>query len=654
MIPALGLLYLLGVGCDKAGPETGDTAACLGPEILVDGECVAALCGEDTWGLNDPEGADAFVIGESKDVAVDPTRTFTTLQEAVDSLESGGTVLIAAGTYDGSVTLDRSWNEPPQILGRCADLTTLRSSDEVVVRVYDTATLSGVRVEGGSSAAIGVSGGSLTLTDAEVVGDGNVDIAVGAGQLVVERVHLDERVELEGTFGLQVTLGGVVSGSDLSVTPRGNAGIYADGSTVEVDGVTLEVCPEEGGLGVGLNARDESTVTLTDASWTTCGADLLLAQEQGTTVTVETFSAEWDQSSSVANNYGVEARDGASLVLREGTLSGLSPIAIAAHDAATEIELHDVTIEDTRPDATGAYGYGLHVADQARVTVEGATVSGSTAFGVVVTDAETSLDAYGLEVRGTAPAEGQRSAAGMLVTRSSVELSDTTVESNQGPGIVVDELGYAACLGCTISGNQFAGVVVREAYFEASSIVVEENVAVDSEPGGMGVYAVGGDTDYGSWVWIGGESVVGPHELSALYFSGTGGFALQDSTFYGSDRIEIEGFGVQVHGNALVATDGIDAWDSFGFDGLLLTDNVFLGYEGPAIFLDRASAYLSGNTYDGEAAAIWQQNCDGSVTSPPIGYTEAGDASICPEYDELFLTPDFSYTFRELPDRDER
>ncbi len=82
------------------------------------------------------------------------------------------------------------------------------------------------------------------------------------------------------------------------------------------------------------------------------------------------------------------------------------------------------------------------------------------------------------------------------------------------------------------------------------------------------------------------------------------------------------------------------AWD--GSSGLLLEDNALLDGLGAGLFLDNASATLSGNSYADNAVDLVTQGAD--CATPPGGYeTEGiGSAELCPAYDYATCGDEFA------------
>ena len=67
--------------------------------------------------------------------------------------------------------------------------------------------------------------------------------------------------------------------------------------------------------------------------------------------------------------------------------------------------------------------------------------------------------------------------------------------------------------------------------------------------------------------------------------------------------------------------------------GLLLQDNTFMNSAGAAVFLEGASATLSGNAYTGNTFDLVQQACTGADSPPGLDDEPIQTSNLCPAYD---------------------
>ena len=84
-------------------------------------------CGEGTWGAIVEAPGDVHVDGSHKGATADGSRDapYTTLTQALDMVETGGRIVVAAGLYEEGLLIERSMT----IVGRCASMVTLAPTD---------------------------------------------------------------------------------------------------------------------------------------------------------------------------------------------------------------------------------------------------------------------------------------------------------------------------------------------------------------------------------------------------------------------------------------------------------------------------------------------------------------------------------------------
>jgi len=364
------------VGCPTA-PEEPE------PECP-DGEhgdgdvCVPERCGVGRWGdlesLADGfDGAVVRVAPEGRDdadgTADDP---FDDIDDAIDDAE-GGLVLVAAGVYRRSLTLDDD-ADGVTVAGRCSALTVIEGETEegepaITLERGVTASLRGLQVVGGRFGIYAESGGPLPPTsvldgedllvrDSEAAGmvltgaveatlrDSVVRDVVDTGEGWTGRGIMIEAGAVLRATGLLVegtTLNGislVLSGSHLelsdSVIRRNHQfeewsvidclGVF-EGATAALDGVLLEECAVHGvtvsGGGASVDLRDVEVRNT----------------RQGEGAVAE--RASWDVG---VEPGGVLTADGLTLV--GGVSAGLL--------VAGEADVNDVTVRGLRPREPGA------------------------------------------------------------------------------------------------------------------------------------------------------------------------------------------------------------------------------------------------------------------------------------------------------------
>ena len=112
-----------------------------------------------------------------------------------------------------------------------------------------------------------------------------------------------------------------------------------------------------------------------------------------------------------------------------------------------------------------------------------------------------------------------------------------------------------------------------------------------------------------------------------------------------------EGFeawpGIRVHGDALVATGAIEAWDEGDQLGLYLDGNSFQDSDGCGVLLHGANADLGGATWEGNAIDLVQQACGSTGTLGEDDLAEVPSSEICSGSDRLVMPIDFDLYIEE-------
>ena len=298
-----------------------------------------------------------------------------------------------------------------------------------------------------------------------------------------------------------------------------------------------------------------------------------------------------------------------------------------------------MSVPDLRP---------IGIMEGARLAASSCVVDGNAEVGILASSEGTEVSLEDTVIFGSVRAwgaeytvsEGLGSQRGATVHALGISVTGT-----EGPGVFVTDEGMLSCEGCTLQDNTFAGAVVWfGGVLELTDAVITGNEADGEVGGGVGIYA---SDRGGSSTLVLDSSEVTEHDFAAVWLD-TGG-AVDDGSYALSGNTLSGGAGqnlspnVHVHGDAVFTTGGVTAWD--GERGLLLEDNTFQDSAGAGVFLDGSSAYLSGNTYIGNAVDLWQQDCEGVPL--PIGLEEAPVVEMCPEYDRITAPLEFHLVLEE-------
>lgn len=347
-------------GCAVVGP----TEPCPTGRLALPGETVCrevAACGPGRWGTL-PTGApivyvDAAYVGGGSTGAED--RPFPTLDVAVSAAPAGAVLALAAGTYTGNVTAPRA----VKLHGRCPAEVALVPADPTrpVLELGAASEITSLAARGAIRIGAKVRGVVLDRVWVhDAPGDG-VQLVPGAS--VVVRRSLVERNGGGGV--LAVDADAVVEESVIRDALPGTA--PASGQVLTGLGLATLVARRSlferfGGLGI---RADQAQLTLEDC----VVRDATAAARRGSGV--------------------IDVNGGSSTVLKplvvRRTIIARTRGGAALRLGLADAVLEHVTIEDARGDD------GAVLANRARLSVTGSSVTGGTASGVFSYESEVSL-----------------------------------------------------------------------------------------------------------------------------------------------------------------------------------------------------------------------------------------------------------------------
>ncbi len=506
---------------------------------------------------------------------------------------------------------------------------------EVIVRYSDNA-----EVDDMGRALMVDLGASLEARDCllEENAQSGVYARASGTEVILSGVEILGPATSTGGRGIEIYEGAHVQVSDSVLDHSHEVGVYVANSTIDLEQVEIrDTHTIDGRQGIGILAYGDSIVAARDTVLDGNTEVALLATE-GTAVDLERV----DILNTEANGDGEFGRgiillDGATLEARDTVLDGNSDVGLSLEDMHTQALLEDTQILNTRAVGNTAFGYGISLKNNATLEAWRCEIAGNRGIGVQsVLFSDATL--YDTVIRGTQlntmTASGVGAAVGDAAT---VTLVDSVLQDNRGPGMTVIQ-GTGRCDGCEFEGNEFAGAVCWTGSLEVTDSTMGSQRVHANLGGGFGIYVQEGSAIQTRLILSGTEIAAQP--VAAVWLDATGEFSITDNTLTGGTGLEHDG--LILHGNALYAGEGIQAWD--GESGLLLMDNLFQDSADPAVLLDGSSASLSGNTYLGNVVDLSQQQCDG--LDPPDGYQEATNLDLCPEYDRLVI-PVFYYVYPE-------
>ena len=420
-----------------------------------------AACGDDVFaGVEDGPGV-VFVDGKWTG-ASDGSRAapYASLAMAVTSVQSGGTVVVGAGTYDTSVVVDK----PLTIRGRCAALVTLRrpkgkvatirvngeNAHDVTVRDL---TLAGswfpvivakdasatverchIRHKAGDGLAVQHAGSKLSIVDSFIDGaDASVGggvaygvRAIGGAWLAMKRVRLRRSVHrgvLVAQPGSKAVLDEVLIDETRKLASSDTMTVAASvvlGARLEFDGLRIAL-PVSGGL----RASGKGT-HLT-------GVNLRIDDVR-------------PQDGPSPFGRGLLLQGGARAEIRLARIHGTEQVAVATQDPGTRLVLRDALVAHTStPPAKSKMGFGASAHSASEMILERCHLHHHRRAAIYASGAGTKLHAREVLVAHTQARPGEEPYAnGVLVRESArVVLERARIHDNGDSGIDVADKGVS-------------------------------------------------------------------------------------------------------------------------------------------------------------------------------------------------------------------
>jgi len=483
-------------------------------------------------------------------------------------------------------------------------------------------------------------GASLTAEACTLSGNSGAGIiAVGSDTEVtlretsIQGTHADGNGD--GGFGIDVYGGTSVVAESCTISENMGVGVIVDGAGTQAalrETTIRDTQPNGAGKsGYGIQVSDAASLIAEYCDVARNAGDGILVVEPDTSVALlGTTIRDTRPDENGEGGDGIQVSTGASLDAEGCEVRGNTGSGVLVGGSGTSVTLRETVIEGTLSGESREYGYGISVQDGASLEAEGCEVRRNTALGVGASDPGTSVTLQDSRITSTMRGEFYTVGVGLgLDSDASLVAAGIDVSSNEGPGIyVVNEDTQLVCSDCTIRDNQFAGAVVANgASFQLAESLIEGTTEQENIGGGVGVYA---------WPWGGGPptlevtgTTIRNNPIAGVWVSGQGSYSLSGNAIHGGEGWTREG--MTKCGDAVYAREGVTAWD--GSSGLLLENNELLDGLDAGLFLDNASATLSGNSYADNAVDIVRQGAD--CAAPPDGYeNEAiGSAELCPDYD---------------------
>ncbi len=558
------------------------------------------------------------------------------------------------------------------------------------VSVTDSGTLGAYVVDGGSSleltrgvlAASQLSGvyvdlrnrsandpvPTVLLTDVQVVDSGDVGIAVMRGaRLEADRIEVigntaygvyGENVDTPGETSELVLRSARIAGTHGGPTSL-RAGLYGEGavrivaqdSVVEDNevlgvlarsgaDVTLEGCTvtgtgpnDEQRYGIGVQATTGSRLRMQDCVVADNREVGISMHDAGThaeivdTVVRDTL-ASLDPATAASAGGAIVLGSGATATAERVTIENNSTHGVNVDDAGSVFDITDSTIRGTYQSWRGMYGRGAAAQDGGTLRLLRTTIDENVEIGVIAHGANSVVELTDSVVSGTKRGRTGRIAIGVGTSeRGVVRAHGIEVRDTQGPGGYAHFSGTIELTDSIFHGNAFAGLaVLGNGILDVRGGAIHDNAPDPYFGGGLGIAARSGSGTPS--VRIDGTDVR-PHAYSALWFDGPGTYTVIGAPIAG-------GTGVSrgphtLHGNAIVAMNGVVAADGPDLAGLYVESCTLYDAVGPAILLDGSGMTQRDNAWSGNAIDLLQQRCASITPLSPSDVADLPRASLCPE-----------------------
>ena len=343
---------------------------------------------------------------------------------------------------------------------------------------------------------------------------------------------------------------------------------------------------------------------------------------------------------------GIQVQEGASLQAEGCLVEGNTTTGIGAESAGTRVYLSNVVVRETRPIADGVYGWGISVDLGAALWAEDCLVEGNTEVGILSCHGGTTVHLSNVEVLETRRPAIYSVAAGMVSQHGAfLSASDVVVSQTQGPGIFATQGGDLSCTGCELLDNAYAGAGLwAGGTIALLDTTIAGTVPDANEGGGVGINA---SDRFRVGTLLIENTIIEDQPYSAIWLDGSGSFTIRDSTLVGGYGMEFEypdGTTTMQHGDAVVVTGGVTAWD--GANGLLLEGNEIQNAVRTGVLLDGSSAMLTNNSFTGNSTDLIWQDCDG--VDEPVGLNDVPAVEYCPGYNHHIAPLEFNLILEEI------
>ena len=456
----------------------------------------------------------------------------------------GDTQTQADGTWGRGVNVQDGaslWAES-SVVERNHEVGVFAAGEGTTVTLKETTIIeTEMRADGTMGWGVGVqTGASLTAESCALARNHEVGVlASGQGTWVtlLNTQVLDTEMRVDGTWGRGIIAQGGASlvAESCAVTGNHEVGVLASGEgtmmTLRDTTVSETQLAADGSGGVGISVQDGAALSAESCVVQHNHQVGVYAAGWGTAVNlVETTVADTRMEADGTGGRGVHVGSGASLTAESCVVERNREVGVYAYADGTTVILVDTTIAETQMHDDGTGGYGIAVEEGASLTAESCVVERNHNVGVFAGHEGTTVTLLGTRILDTAAAPGGSSGRGIDVSQgASLAAASCRVERNRELGVVARGGGTTVTLVNSVVANTrrdsalvFAmGVVAHQgAVIEADQLTVSDN-------DGPGLYANSGAAltcsrcDLATNAFAGAVVLRGSLELSGSRVSGT-------------------------------------------------------------------------------------------------------------------------------------
>lgn len=286
-----------------------------------------------------------------------------------------------------------------------------------------------------------------------IVGDGVVPAVVisKAKDVVVSGVTITN-----GRNGIEMADGSLTL-SNVLLKQNIRRGLSAERSVVEIkDSEVLETQPDaEGFQGSGIRIADHSKVTLTNV--TVAGnarVGITVSDSSEATITGSKV-LDTKPNASGAYGWGIDVAVNSKATIRENTVSGNTAVGVGISESSQAV-IERNQIADQKPDGSGVRGYGILISLGSKAEIRNNTLTRNTDVAIYATE-RTEVLIDGNQITDTQPnTYGFRGRGIQLGFLSKGTVTNNTLTNNLNVGIYIFDTSEATVENNTITGMKNA------------------------------------------------------------------------------------------------------------------------------------------------------------------------------------------------------